>query len=198
MSYVSFAYSQDFWEQLYFPDSVHIKCLATNNQGHIFVGVGYDNEIGGVYRSMNNAQTWELVLDNAQHGVYSIAINEDGNIYVGKNGFVPFVVSYNNGDAWEEIALPGDGNMMEIRCSGPDTIYVSRWQVEGAFISFSFNGGETWDYSYVTNHHNEYVSDIELSRTGEIFVSTSGSFFDQGGVYKSVMMLGQVGNMSDY
>ncbi|MDY0104120.1 MAG: T9SS type A sorting domain-containing protein [Lentimicrobium sp.] len=180
-------FSQDFWEQLYFPDSVNIKCLATNNQGHIFVGVGSSNESDGIYRSIDNAQTWEFVYNNNDFAVLSMDIDENGYIYVGKNGYNRLIVSKTNGQSWEDISLPPSsvGNVMEILCIGQDTIYVSTWEVEGSFILFSFDGAETWDYRYVTDRPNEYISDIELSSTGEVFVSTSGYFWDQGGVYRS-------------
>jgi len=179
--------AQDFWEQLYFPDSVSIKCIATNEQGHIFICVGNSNEIGGVYRSTDNAQTWELILDAGNSMVQSIAINEVGNIYIGKTGFDRFMVSEDNGDTWEVIELPPPSysNIMKILCVGQDMIFVSSWEEEGAFITKSFDSGETWVHSFVTDHQNEYVSDIAISSTGAIFVSVSGFFIDQGGVYKS-------------
>jgi hypothetical protein len=116
-------------------------------------------------------------------------IDANGYINAGKNGPGPnrFMISKNNGQSWEDIPLPPPsfGNVLKILCIGQDTIYVSTWEVEGSFILFSFDGAETWDYRYVTNHSNEYVSDIELSNSGELFVSLNGYFYNQGGVYKS-------------
>lgn len=186
-THITFLFSQNFWEQLYFPDTVHIRCITTNESGDIFVGVGYDNQTGGVYRSTDNGQSWDLAYDNGVFGVLSIAINEEGYIYVGKNGFDRFIVSKDNGESWENIELPSPsyGNVLRIFCVGQDTIYISTWETMGSFITYSFNGGATWQYSYVNDHPNEYVSDIDISSTGEIFVSTNGFFWDQGGVYKS-------------
>jgi hypothetical protein len=180
--------SQDFWEQLYFPDTATIRCIITNNQGHIFIGTGNSQETGGVYRSTDNAQNWDLVLDIGSFGVLSLEINSEGIIYAGTNqGFHGLYVSYNNGQSWDDINLPPPsyGNVIKILCIGQDTIYVSTWETEGSFITYSFDSGYTWEYSYVTDHPNEYVSDIDITSTGEIFVSVSGFFWDQGGVYKS-------------
>ncbi|MBI9036271.1 MAG: hypothetical protein JEZ03_17560 [Bacteroidales bacterium] len=55
------SYSQEFWEQLYFPDSTHIRDLVTNSQGDLLIAAGTTNVIGGVYRSVDNAQTWEVM-----------------------------------------------------------------------------------------------------------------------------------------
>lgn len=183
-----FSFSQDFWEQLYFPDSTQITCIETNDLGHIFVGVMNEGNPGGLYRSIDNALTWNLVLDAGNFTVQSITINEVGKIYCGKTGFDRFLVSEDNGETWETIELPPPsfGNIMKILCVGQDTIYVSSWESEGAFITKSFDAGETWEHSFVTDHQNEYVSDIAISNTGDLFVSVSGFFVDQGGVYKSV------------
>lgn len=184
---VSTTESQDFWEQLYFPDSTHIMCIETNELGYIFVGVINEGNPGGLYRSVDNAQAWELVLDAGNFMVQSIAIDEAGKIYIGKTGFDRFMVSHDNGDSWEVIELPPPsyGNIMKILCLGQDTIFVSSWESEGAFITKSFNGGVTWDYNFITDHQDEYVSDIAISNTGDIYVSVSAFFMDMGGVYKS-------------
>lgn len=180
-------FPQNFWEQLYFPDSTHIKCIETNSLGYIFVGVINDGNPGGLYRSIDNAQTWELVLDAGNFMVQSLAIDESGKIFIGKTGFDRFMVSQDNGDTWEaiEIPPPSYGNVMKILCVGQDTIYVSTWESEGSFLTFTFDGAETWEYTYVTDNPNEYISDIAVSNTGEIFVSQNGYFVGQGGVYKS-------------
>jgi hypothetical protein len=161
--------------------------MSTNEHGHVFIGVGSSNEAGGVYRSTDNAQSWELVYNNFNFSVLSMDIDVNGYIYVGKNGYNSLIVSKNNGESWEEIILPTPslGNIVDILCAGQDTIYLSTWEAVGSLISFSFDGAETWGYSYVTDRPNEYISDIELSSTGEVFVSTSGYFWDQGGIYRS-------------
>ena len=185
LGFTNSSYSQDFWEQLYFPDSINIMCITTNNQGHIFAGVSNDGNSGGLYRSTDNAQAWELVLDAGNFMVQSIAINENGYIYVGKTGFGIFMVSSDNGDTWEEIELPINSNIMKILCVGQDTIFVSIWADNGAFLTRSFDSGETWESCFITDHPNEYVSDIAISNTGDIYVSVSAFFMDMGGVYKS-------------
>ena len=181
------AHSQDFWEQLNFPsDTLSIKCITTNDAGDIFLGLGDAYETGGVLRSTDNGESWELVY-NYQFSVLSIACNDNGYIYIGKNGPDQFAVSKDNGNTWENIEWidPYYGNVMSIYCKGQDTVYVSTWQTLGAFILFSFDSGESWEQIYVTDNHDEYISDIDITSDGIIYVSTMGYFFDQGGVYKS-------------
>jgi len=187
--YTSPLLSQDFWEQLNFPDTVYIRCITTNELGDIFVGVGYDNQTGGVYRSTDNGQNWEIVYNLGDFGVISMAVNDAGYIYAGTSKSAERLnISKDNGESWENIELPPPsyGNVMKILCIGHDTIYVSTWEASGSFINYSFDGGVTWNYSNVTNHSGlEYVSDIDVLSTGEVFVSINGYSWGEGGVYKS-------------
>lgn len=177
--------SQDFWEQLYFPDSTAIYCIAVNDQGNIFVGAAYDGVSGGVYRSMDTAQTWELVLDLGDFSVLSIAINVNGDLYIGKTGFDNFMVSQDNGNNWDAIELPSNANVMKILCL-QDTIYVSLRESNGALVIRSIDRGQTWDSVFTTTEHSsEYVSDFAVSNSGDIYISLMCYFADMGGVYKS-------------
>lgn len=180
------SYSQDFWEQLPFPFESSVRCIATNDQGDIFIGAGNDGDNGGVYRSLDNGQTWELVLDMGSFSVLSIEINEQGTIYAGTNrGFPALCVSYNNGVDWEELTLPTTENVIKIFSTSPDTLYVSQWVDYGAFLLRSCNGGITWETIYTSDHTSEYVSDIAISENGDIAISLMAFYPDMGGVYKS-------------
>jgi len=186
MILVKITQAQDFWETLYFPDSTNIRCIAVNNQGNIFVGAGKSGATGGVYRSVDSAQSWELVLDIGDFGVLSIAINETGYIYIGRTGFDNFMVSYDNGETWEAIDLPSNKNLVKILCVGQNTVFVSIWEDGGALLLRSVDGGVTWDNVFETiNHTGEYISDIAISSTGDIFICMMCFFPDMGGVYKS-------------
>ncbi|PID93975.1 MAG: hypothetical protein CSA95_05795 [Bacteroidetes bacterium] len=182
------ALSQEFWEEINIPNGVEIMCIETNNHGDIFLGVKNEGNPAGVYRSVDNGLNWELILNTENFAVLSLETDEKGKIYCGKNGFDRFWVSADNGETWDVIQLPPPsyGNIIKIFCVGQDTIYVSSWEPEGAFILRSFDAGITWESSFVTDHHNEYVSDIAISGTGDLFVSVSGFFTDQGGVYTSI------------
>lgn len=186
--YLNISYAQDFWEELYFPDSTDIHCLATNDQGHIFIGTGHPQNGGGIYRSTDYGQSWEVVYNAGNFGVLSIAINIDNHIYIGKTGSDEFMVSENNGETWEVIdLLPiSQGNIVKILCVGQNTIYVSSSESNGALLIRSLDSGATWDSLFATSFHpGEYISDIAISDTGDIYVSLMCYFNDMGGVYKS-------------
>ena len=178
--------SQDFWEELDFPYNVNIYCVEISNEGTIFVGAGYDGDPGGVYRSVDNAQTWELVLDAESFSVQSIDINQNGNIYVGKTSTERLNVSYDNGDSWEEIVLPSSsqGNIVKINCYGQDSIYISSWEDFGPVLLFTDNRGSSWDnILYLENHFGEFASDIIVLNSGQIYIGMKAYLPDLGGVY---------------
>lgn len=178
--------SQDFWEQLYFPDSTAIYCIAVNDQGNIFIGAGNDGVSGGLYRSIDTAQSWELVLDLDEFSVPRIAINESGDLYVGRTGFYNFMVSQDNGNNWEVIELPSTANVTKILCIGIDTVFVSLGESYGALLLRTVDSGQTWVSVFTTiEHTSEYVSDIAVSNSGDIYISLMCYFANMGGVYKS-------------
>ncbi len=177
--------AQNYWEELSFPDSTNIRCLTTNDQMHLFVGVANDGISGGVYRSTDTAQTWELVLDAGNFMVQSIDINENGEIFVGRTGFINFMKSSDNGNTWVDLALPSNSNVMKILCYSLDTIYASLWEDNGALLIRSTDNGFSWDSIFATANHSEYISDIVISSTGAIYISLTGFFSSTGGVFKS-------------
>lgn len=185
--YTSPLCSQDFWEQLDFPDTVYIRCMTTNEMGDIFVGVGDDNQTGGVYRSNDAGISWELALNMGGFGVLSLEINSEGIIYAGTNKANHNLwVSYNNGNDWQEMALPYAYNLTEIFCQGPDTIYVSLYAANGALLARSTNGGVDWEELFTTTGHpGELITAIKTSSTGIIYISMICFFQDMGGVFRS-------------
>ena len=74
---INHIYSQDFWKQLYFPDSSSIFSITIDNQENVIVGSG-----SGVYRSFEGDTNWEF-LGIENHIIHSVAINSNGDIYAG-------------------------------------------------------------------------------------------------------------------
>lgn len=184
LNFISPLYAQDFWKTLPFPDSTDIRCIAVNSTEDIFVGTGSDGGTGGVFRSQDEGQTWEFVLNIGSVGVLSLAINSEGTIYAGTNSGQNIWVSYNNGQNWEQIVMPYTENVVKIYCKGPDTLYVSQW-AGGALLLRSPDGGLNWETIYSSQNNSEYVSDIAISSVGDIYISLMCYILNQGGVYKS-------------
>lgn len=96
--------AQNFWEQLPFPDTLDISCVAVNNQGHIFVGTVTDYCVSnGIYRTTNSGQTWEHVLNIGTFQIHSIGIDKTGHLYVGSTGASTLWRSIDNGQNWQPL-----------------------------------------------------------------------------------------------
>ncbi len=187
IGFTSSLFSQDFWEELYFPDSTNILSIAINTQSDIFIGAGKNGGTGGIYRSSDSGQMWEF-LGMPEHIFRAMAINSNGDIYAGSSQSPQYgglFRSIDNGETWVSI-LPEIGvygNIVHILPLG-DTIFVSIW-MGGAAVIRSTDNGQTWELVFATNNSSEYVTDILKSNTGELFISLTGYFENMGGVYKS-------------
>lgn len=177
--------SQDFWEQLYFPDTTHIRCISVDENDQIFIGAGGNGMYGGVFRSFDMGNSWEVVLSTGDFTVQEIAINEIGDIYIGKTGFDIFMVSEDKGESWDAISLPAYGNIVKILPYKTDTLYVSTWEDNGALLLRSTDRGESWDSIFTSNKASEYVSDVLISNSGDIYISLTAFQENMGGVFKS-------------
>lgn len=182
-----FSFSQDYWEQLYLPDTTNILSIAVNAQEEIFIGTGKNGATGGIYNSLDSGISWNF-LGMGLFRFYSIAINNNGDIYAGANqseNNSGLYRSVDNGQSWEPI-LPDIGlygNILAILPYG-DTIFASIW-TGGATILRSIDNGLTWQLVFSSSNSSEYVTDIIKSSSGEIFISLTAFQENMGGVYKS-------------
>lgn len=180
-----FSFSQDYWEQVPSPDNILILCISVNQQGDIFLGAGGDNgNPGGVYRSTDSGETWELVFDTGDFAVYQMAISQDEKIYISKGRYPYFQVSDDNGDTWDKIVLPVGDRPTKILPVGSDTIYVGMSDNYVATLLRSPDNGATWD-SLFTSSLDGSISDIVISPGGIIYMSFTSHFSNEGGVYRS-------------
>jgi hypothetical protein len=182
-------YAQDFWETLPFPDTAHVRSMAVNNQGHIFIGAGSNNTIGGIYRSIDGGLNWEFIFNMGDFSVLALEINYQGTIYAGTNRALhTLYVSYDNGTTWEQLPIPTTINVITIKSKGSDTLYVSLWVGDGPLMLKSDDGGFNWDtifYDQPPTFTVQYVTDIAITESGIIYLCLQGYFPDSGGVYKS-------------
>ncbi len=185
---INHVYSQDFWEQLYFPDTGRIRCISIGNSSDLFIGTGDNNSKGGLYRTTDMANTWELIFNAGNFSIHDIEINDEGDIFIGKSGFNTLQVSDNNGLSWTPINLPpySGGWVSEIYSIGNDTIFVGTAGVSFPILIRSYDKGITWDSLFsLPLQTDATITDIIKTNTGEMYISIEAYMNNMGGVYKS-------------
>jgi hypothetical protein len=179
-------WGQDFWQQLPFPDSLEISCVAFNPAGDIFVTTGTANVTDGVFRSTDKGQTWAVLLTNGNFGAGPIAVNDSGHIYLHTYGFNRFFASYDNGNSWVQKSYPVIAGTSRIYCLGADTLLVASGKDDGVILLRTPDRCATWDTIFETFHHeSESISDIAIAADGTIYLSLMCFIANQGGVYKA-------------
>ncbi|MEZ5198508.1 MAG: sialidase family protein [Bacteroidales bacterium] len=108
--YSALSISQDFWEGIIVPDSLNYRCMEMDPNGEIFLGMWGFEYPGGIYRSTDDAQTWQyLGLDGKP--VYELEVCSNGDILAGITHGI--YKSNDNGNSWYEVYY-SSGNMTSI------------------------------------------------------------------------------------
>ncbi|MCD4791295.1 MAG: T9SS type A sorting domain-containing protein [Bacteroidales bacterium] len=173
------AFSQDFWELITTePDSTCARCMHISSLGDIYLGMwGFDYP-GGIYRSTDNAQTWEY-LGLTEKTVYAVEVCLNGDIITGvKNGIYK---SNDSGFTWYQTYWPV-GNITNL-LSLPNG-YVFAGGVDNLHgIIRSKDFGETWDTVHVfTNYGQENLKCFAVSAEGHIWAGTY-NIFGEGSIW---------------
>ncbi|MDD2324183.1 MAG: T9SS type A sorting domain-containing protein [Bacteroidales bacterium] len=181
-------YAQNFFEEISIPDTVFIQCMEVNGNGDIFLGSLAELGKGGVYRLLKGDSIWECVYPFPNGGApLSIEIMENGTIYVGTNsGYWEHYLlrSFDNGDTWEGVDIPGRLNVISIYSPGEDSIILSRFTPKPTVVH-TLDNGETWACDTVTTIGNNVVYDFPKAKNQSIYAAMMCFSSNHGGVYKS-------------
>lgn len=119
------------WDSLfttYGHTSEHIKDILVASSNEIYIAMGaYFPEMGGVYKSNDNGETWEF-LGLLNHSVSSLAINSANDLIAGVRGaegsnYPGIFVLRNGSNQWEALL---EGAMVEdLLINSADHIYFS-------------------------------------------------------------------------
>ncbi len=172
------AFSQDFWEEIILPDSFAYRCMDISPIGDIYIGMWGFSYPGGIYRSTDNAQTWEyLGLD--EKPIYALEVCSNGHIIAGvRHGIFK---SNDNGNTWYEIYY-SSGNITNIISLPNGYIFAGGVDnLHGIIRSMDF--GETWDTVHVfTNYGQENLEALAVSDEGNVWAGTH-NIFGQGSIW---------------
>ncbi len=186
------AFGQEFWERIYtLPDSCNRTYdIATNAQGDIFVATNK-----GLYKSSDYAETWVSVWQEGDRYCTALDIAPNGRICVGSNTD-HLCFSDDNGDTWESVNIPHGGGgctAYRVKYFGNDTLFALPTCLgSGAYVDYSFDGGDTWNFSRIGNWALDYSTDITMTADRTFFVCLSymgnkgvENRTEKGGVFKS-------------
>ena len=185
-------YTQDFWEEIPLPDSLHVRSMQISPQGDFYLGMYGFEMPGGVYKSTDNAQTWEYLGLN-EFPVYTIELCANGDILAGV--YDEIYKSTDGGQNWYSV-FEDLVNFICIKSSPNGYIFAGgAGNFHGVVRSTDY--GENWDTSYIfPSYWNETLDALEISPEGYIYAGSS-SIFGPGGIYRSTDM-GESWEIFDY
>ncbi len=175
----TYGIAQDFWHAANGPnENGSFGHFVFNSSRHIFVGSSSD----GVFLSTDNGDNWKKL--NINGGTRSMAINLNGDIYVGNERGL--FRSIDNGVTWNwaSVGLPYP-NVSTLAINTSGDIYSG---TDSLGIFLSYDNGDTW--SQVSNGLPGYterniftfylIRTLVINSSGHVFAGTRG-----GGVYRS-------------
>ena len=154
--------SQDFWEQVYVPDTLGIQSIMADSNNTLYIGTS-SNEYGrtGVFKSLDTGNTWEYA-GLVGHGVYSLSLVNNETILAGTHKAL--CKTLDGGETWDTLNLTS--LIVYIFPHNEDTIYTCQWD----YMLRTFDGGETWDTTiYFGDQGNVKINKIVKNSNDELF-----------------------------
>ena len=163
--------------------------LGASPDGSIFAY----GEYGTLSRSQDDGESWQIVLGQETGFTGHInsscfAVSPEGRICVFNDNQQTVVYSDDNGDTWQQttvLSLCGMPTKAGI-CAPTNDIMVV-WAANGE-ISYTLDGGETWDgwiLDFLEN--SESVSDLLVNENGDVYVSVDYYIMNIVGIYHSTL-----------
>jgi len=151
-------FAQDFWSMTNCPDTVGYYSTATTSDGVLFAGSNF-----GAYRSYDNGDTWELVINT--DFIDPIYITNENRIYA---GCYPSHIFYSDdhGTSWDTIETPPYTSKSFIIKPSEMEILYGGWQ--GVYKTADH--GETWALVFPSTNNNTKINDMALHPNGSLFL----------------------------
>jgi hypothetical protein len=177
-SQIQTCYTQEYYEEIIYPDTVNIISMLPFNHDTIFIGGNTEYATGGVYRTFDGGYSWDFTGLNG-YNIYCLAKGIGDTIYASASWKV--YKTGNFGNDWEEILSLSD-NAISIACLGPGWIFVGYW----GGIMRSLDYGSTWDSSLVISPNSSVINAILPITENEIYAGGTAYMHSDAGVFKSV------------
>lgn len=174
---------QNYWEIIDVPDTIHIMCMAANNQNHIFLGT---KKNGGLYKSVDNCNSWEF-FGFKNNAIPIIELNVLNHFFIPHKNYI--YKSIDNGISWDTICYNHNTNcigVFSLKCYNENLIFAGIGGNTGDEIIRSRDNGENWEKVFALPYYNtDYFNDIAIQNQDTIYAGTT-NWFDNGGVYRSI------------
>ncbi len=145
------------WEDLNaIPAPSGVNCITFDTSGILYAAPRWDI---GVYRSTDNTQTWELIIEDE---VSSIGVNDVNQLFIGTE-FGGMKRSSDGGSSWEIINNGLPLQQLSFILSNDNTIFAA-----GFSPYRSTNNGDEWE---------EKAEGLIISNISSITVDTEGSIY---------------------
>ena len=150
-------------------------------------------EYGTLSRSQDDGESWQIVLGQETGFTGHInsscfAVSPEGRICVFNDNQQTVVYSDDNGDTWQQTSvLSSCGMPTKAGICAPTNDIMVVWAENGE-ISYTLDGGETWDgwiLDFLEN--SESVSDLLVNENGDMYVSVDYYIMNIVGIYHSTL-----------
>ena len=158
--------------------------LGADAQGDLFCR-NTDVYPSTLVRSQDDGETWETVFDGS---VGSLAVSNEGRIFVFNNNTVTVMYSDDNGDTWQQTNQISSCGLIGVAGLYAATNDIVVGWTQNREIFWTIDGGETWGFSALefVEEHQE-ISDLLVSENGDVYVSVWYYIGPNIGVYHSTL-----------
>ncbi len=174
-----YAQTNTYWEVLNFPDTLVPKTINAQRDGILYVSAS-GSSTGGLYRSYDEGQTWEvLTYDSLWHSPpATIQFSLDNVLFIGTVSGIYRSTDY--GNTFENV-YSGYHGYLKYVFSPENHLYTVGWGL--SLITKDL--GNSWDT--LCNHGpNGFYSDIAFGLNGELYAVGGGYHPSEGGFYRSI------------
>ena len=176
-------------DNIWKPINSNSPILGAASNGDLYAMGGYS----GLLRSQDEGETWQVVLGyetgfSGYINQHCFAVSNEGRICVFNDNQQTVVYSDDGGNTWQQttvLSLCGMPTKAGV-CAPTNDIMVV-WAENGE-ISYTLDGGETWDGWILDFLENtESVSDLLVNENGDVYVSVDYYIMNIVGIYHSTL-----------
>ncbi len=175
LHFSTISFSQNFWQQIPYPDSTWGLALNVERNDHIFFGNW--EEPAGLYKSDPEIINWEY-CNSTRVQPFDMAFNNDDLLFLACNGYI-FKTS-DMGNTFDTLHH-SINNYVSVEIDDSNGIWIGCW----GHILYSNDNGNNWD-TLISTSPSEVFNDFAFGINGEVYAVSSHYTAPAGGFYRSM------------